>query len=440
MNFPFHQFNNYSQFVDHIEAVATSCISGGRDLSICKQEIEVLLNGANSKAVSKYFSANERKVSGVFFTSDTLATRVAQKIRNELQLGYIVFDPTCGGGDLLLACTPYMPIKGSLGETVRHWERLLIGQDIYSDFCRSARSRLLLAAVERQACGSKRSRLKKRAFFSGIVSDDFLANSELLKKSDCILTNPPYGHVDVGKGLGWSTGRTQLAAVFMDKIIKTAIDGQRVIAILPDVLRSGTRYSKWREFVQKNSENLTIDVCGRFNNEADVDVFILDFVVKKQQREDLTLPSFSVCEDAFSNYIRVEDLFNVSVGPVVPHRDYEGLPGTPYLDVKSCPIWKEFTPSQKRGYECTLKKPPFVALRRTNSPSDEERLKATIVRGDQGVAVENHLIVLEPKDGKLSTCRKIMDSFRKVESIKWINDEIRCRHLTVSAIRKMPIF
>jgi hypothetical protein len=68
------------------------------------------------------------------------------------------------------------------------------------------------------------------------------------------------------------------------------------------------------------------------------------------------------------------------------------------------------------------------------------RAVATLVRGEGTVAIENHLIVLLPKDGRLKTCAKLLDSLKHENTTKWLNERIRCRHLTVSALSQLPLF
>jgi len=82
--------------------------------------------------------------------------------------------------------------------------------------------------------------------------------------------------------------------------------------------------------------------------------------------------------------------------------------------------------------------PPFVVIRRTSSPSDNPRARATIIRGNQSVAVENHLIALKPKSGYVRDCQKLTKMLAKPATDIFLNQRIRCRHLTVSAVKDIP--
>lgn len=433
------EVNSYSDFVDHLESTTHRFVRGRYSPSEDAGQLEMLLNGTNAKAVTKYLDAEHRKDNGIFFTCEKLSEIVAKRLKNDLTQGKSVCDPTCGAGDLLLACTKFMPQKSTVAKTLSYWSSRIYGQDLYGDFVRSARSRLVLSGIS-QAKPHKANpiRARKAAYFENIITADLFENHALIPKADCIVTNPPYGHTDLTGKVTWGSGKGQLAALFLDHIVKLSTNGQRIVAILPDVLRSGSRYGKWRAFINQNASNLSIETYGRFNNEADVDVFILDFIVFKERNKEHNTSFENYADNELLN--TVSDIFDVSVGPVVPHRDGEDGASSPYIDVISAGLWKEVVPQDMRNFSCTLKKPPFVVLRRTSSPSDDFRLKAALIRGREEVAVENHLIVLEPKDGKLSTCRRFLKIAQTDDANSWVNKKIRCRHLTVRAIREMPSF
>lgn len=431
---------NYTDFVDYLVRFSSSFAQGQISLSCNKHEIESLINGANAKAISKYLDSSFRKNLGIFFTNEHLAEKVAKKLKNDLQQGKSICDPACGAGDLFLACIKYMPQKETTAETLSYWSGQIFGQDLTTDFVRSAQARLILSSIYLSSSKKKKILVtNKKKLFRNITINDFFNDSSIIQKADCIVTNPPYGNVDLTGKVNWANGKGQLSALFLDQIIHASKDGQRVVAILPDVLRSGSRYRKWRAFINSNATNLNTESYGKFNNEADVDVFILDFIVSKNCFSE-KLTTFDTQGNNKNITHKMSDFFNISVGPVVPHRHEQIGTFSPYLDTSTAKLWIEVTPKNKKKYKCTLKKPPFIALRRTSSPGDKPRLKVSIIKGTERVAVENHLIVMEPKDGKLKTCRRFMRTARKFEANDWINQKIRCRHLTVSVIREMPIF
>ena len=58
--------------------------------------------------------------------------------------------------------------------------------------------------------------------------------------------------------------------------------------------------------------------------------------------------------------------------------------------------------------------------------------------GTDPVAVENHLIVLLPKNGDVQTCRELVHRLRFAKTDAWLDSRLRCRHLTTGALAEMP--
>ena len=144
-------------------------------------------------------------------------------------------------------------------------------------------------------------------------------------------------------------------------------------------------------------------------------------------------------DDTSEKVSRLSDTFKVSVGTVVPHRTPEiGQPHY-FLDVASAPAHATIGDLRQRRYMGTLHRGPFVVLRRTSSPSDQRRIVASLYPGTDEIAVENHLIVLQPADEKLLSCVEIMKRLRAPSIDAWINERIRCRHLTTQIIKLLPI-
>ena len=134
----------------------------------------------------------------------------------------------------------------------------------------------------------------------------------------------------------------------------------------------------------------------------------------------------------------IADFFDAKVGPVVPYRTPKNGPWYSYLTCNSALPWKTIKKMPNRRFSGTIFNPPFVVLRRTSSPSDKHRALASIVLGSSPVAVENHLIVLIPKDSSIKTCKLLIDNLKRKETQVWLNKRIRCRHLTVTAIKELP--
>jgi hypothetical protein len=85
-------------------------------------------------------------------------------------------------------------------------------------------------------------------------------------------------------------------------------------------------------------------------------------------------------------------------------------------------------------------RPPFVAVRRTSRPAKGgRRVPATIVRGGEPILAENHLLICRPKDGSLASCHELVELLSSSEAGIWLDARIRCRHLTVGALRELPL-
>jgi hypothetical protein len=127
------------------------------------------------------------------------------------------------------------------------------------------------------------------------------------------------------------------------------------------------------------------------------------------------------------------------VGAVVPFRLSNRGQWRPFIQARDLPSWQAVTDIvQHRRFEGTTFCPPFVVVRRTSRPDDKSRAVATIVQSKRRIAVENHLLVLTPKDKTLRTCKQLMKLLGKRSTNEILNSRIRCRHLTVGALADLP--
>ena len=176
---------------------------------------------------------------------------------------------------------------------------------------------------------------------------------------------------------------------------------------------------------------------GRFDAWTDVDVFILRGIVDHTLLASNTFPWWPFAVGA-----TLGDRCEVRIGPVVPHRHLENGPPQPFLHARSIPLGGEFeiANAEMRGFQRYPFSPPFIVVRRTSRPGELLRGTGTLICGIGDTQVENHLIVLNPKDGSIDTCRKAIDLLESEPAKRWLDDRIRCRHLTVQALREMPWF
>jgi hypothetical protein len=110
-----------------------------------------------------------------------------------------------------------------------------------------------------------------------------------------------------------------------------------------------------------------------------------------------------------------------------------------YITPKTLPSWETITQIEHgRKFEGKAYQTPFVAVRRTSRPGHKFRAVGTIVNTGGEVAVENHLLVLLPKSGMLDDCQALLKLFQDERTNNWLDERIRCRHLTVSSLRELP--
>ena len=79
-----------------------------------------------------------------------------------------------------------------------------------------------------------------------------------------------------------------------------------------------------------------------------------------------------------------------------------------------------------------------MVVRRTSRPGDNHRAVASIINVKERVAVENHFLILQPKDLRLVTCKRAAKVLFSAKTTDWLNKVIRCRHLTVSSLMRLP--
>jgi len=375
-----------------------------------------------------------RRTAGAFFTGNELSTRVTRAARPSA----VVLDPACGIGDLLLSHSFRLRPAQRLDDTLDQWGELLLGLELEEPLIRVARARLALAAVahhQGQTGEGGRTRRPLELLFPGLKQGDGLDAGETVGRATDILLNPPYCRIQAPADCEWGAGSVTAAAVFVDRCLSYAVPRSRITAILPDVLRSGSRYAAWRARVEAYASIDGIEIAGRFDSHTNIDVFVLRLTVRESRSEN----SPGLPWVAQSTGLILGDYFRVSVGPLVAYR--APLKGSwhPYLDVSRATPWAEIRdPRPFRRFAGRVVQPPFVAIRRTSSPHDRQRAVATLVTGERPVAVENHLLVMEPYDGSEDTCRLALSLLASEKTTEWLNGRIRCRHLTVDSVREIP--
>lgn len=379
--------------------------------------------------------ATKRKRQGVFFTPDELARLALSQIRflpNET-----VLDPACGTANLLVEVANGFDSSGTLSECLTRWNKKLYGLDINQDFVRVAKKKIVSLAISKGAlptCGVSLD--GAMSILTNIKVGDFLTQySSYVGVIDNVIMNPPFCPVDTPENIKWTSGKSNASALFMAYAVEIMPVGGKILGILPDVLKSGSRYETWRREVFKPLSP-TIEDFGSFQKDVQIDVFILSGEKSVKTTANLEITPERSLEFSHS----LEDKFSVSVGPVVPHRDPAIGLDAPFAHAKILPPWSTVTVMSERIKHPGRKIPcPFVAVRRTSSPKDKYRVVGTIVNCEEAVAVENHIIAVCPKDGSMESCEMLLSFFKSSTVNDYINSKIKCRHLTVGVVKGLPI-
>jgi len=417
-----------------------SWFDGGADT---RQQLHRALNGEFSRTLRRTVDLDVLQQYGAFFTSDDMAEQLLPPLSPE---PLRVLDPACGAGNLLIAYARTLPLRGALTATLHEWGTWLYGFDIAPEFVRAAKTRLILLAVERGTVVDTLT-VEPDEFFPHIKAADSLTVD--WPKVDLVLMNPPFTRVPVPPYYSLNTSRVTQAALFLHKACLQPA-GTHIRAILPDVLRAGRNFSRLRRFVTDHTALAPPVLKGQFDADTKVDVFLLD------ARVGPGAPQVPAQDAAWNVGVRVSgpatgtigERFGLSVGAVVPHRDLEQLqfPLVKYVDVSHASAWLTLDSSElthERHFGGRVVQPPFVLVRRTSRSKDKHRAVATLVRGNVGVAVENHLLVLTPReltphDQHLALCEQLLTVLSDDRTTEWLNETICCRHLTVGALGSVP--
>lgn len=420
-------FKKYQPFVTEVRSLSAMPASAEwRDKALAA------LNGQAGTELEKRVSLYSRRRAGAFFTNHVLADKLLAKI--DFGDNPIVYDMACGAGDLLLAAARIIGKKTSLNDTVHSWLLSIHGTDRVGHFVDAARARLLLQArVFHPADATPR-----KSGFENVAVGDAMKEEKLIAKATHIVMNPPFVSRRVAVDCEWASGKANLAATFVDHALKHMQAGAQMYAILPEVLRTGTRYLKWRNLVAARAQSFTVESAGQFSGTADVDVFFLRLT--RGESGDGNQAAWDEKPKLASINACLGEHFDVSVGPVVPYRDPHEGDFHPFATPHNIATWEVVSdPLPQRRWKGRLVRPPFVVLRRTSRPGDHYRATASVVKTGQPVAVENHLIVCSPKVGGLGACRDLMKALRSDAVNMHLNKIMRCRHLTVKSVREIPL-
>lgn len=423
-------FRRYGNYVDRLKKLAKELHRG----PAWDEQVAYALDGEASTELRRVAALKIRRKHGAYFTGTRLSKCLVKKCTC-FDANCIFYDPTVGMGDLLIAAAKNLPLARTLHGTLLQWGQQLTGTDLHPEFIAGAQTRLMLLARQRHQSFDVLPDPPAK-FFPNIRIADGLVEKKAFERATTLLLNPPFGLVKAPKACGWAGGRVSEAATFVITALERSRAGTELLAILPEVLRSGAFSEQWRNRVGELAEVHLVKPYGIFDETADIDVFLLR-LIRRSEKEQARKKKWPIARVTKST--TVADHFGVHVGRVVPHRDKKTGPEHPYIHPRCVPTWEVMkTFSEKRKHNGLVYNAPFVAIRRTSRPGHPYRATATVIAGARPVAVENHLIVCEPKDGKLATCKKLMQHLQSETVNHFLNARIRCRHLTVGVVEAIP--
>ncbi len=426
----------FSKYVESIERLVGTVLSSGFDG--LQSQTALALNGESGAALRECIDLYTRKSVGAFFSGSRLSEELVHTLVRPINEDSMILDPACGSGDLLLACSRRLPIADNLPETLETWGRQLFGLDLYPEFIHAAKARLVLSAALRGRWNGSLSQMDTVSWFPGIRVGNGLEIPEDLAEATHVVLNPPFNLIQTPLEVEWSSGQVSAAAAFVNHILETCENGTDIVAILPDVLRSGTRYAKWRDHISRQATVRSVSIWGIFDRWADVDVFLFAASIGSDGFGD-SMAAWAGPKGTRATRTLMS-VAKISVGSLVPHRHSNRGEWHPYLQAQGLARWGKVNVDSlpKKRFTGTVFVPPFIAVRRTSRPNDSGRAVGTVIFGNRPVAVENHLLVVKPNDASLDTCEEIIDLLRSEATDKWLDRRIRCRHLTVRAMQELP--
>ncbi len=392
------------------------------------------LDGEASCELRKVIALKTRRRYGAFFTGSKLAARLAE-LGTKFGANSVIHDPSVGMGDLLIAIAKHLPLSRTLDETLRRWGWQLTGTDIHPLFVEGAKTRLLILAQHRHGLNSVPTK-GVDGLFPNIRVADGLTEHDAYAQASHLTLNPPFVLTAAPEDCKWAGGRITQAAMFVITALERAKPGAELLAILPDVLRSGSFTAQWRKRVEELSDVEKVKPHGIFDESADVDVFLLR--LRRRANNSKFKPAKWTNAPAKAK-TTVGDFFEVHVGRVVPHRDPETGDEHPYIHARCVSAWKVMRNfDESRRHAGKVYQAPFVVIRRTSRPGHPYRATATVIAGKRKIAVENHLIVCEPKNKTLKACKELQRQLKTRAVNDFLNARIRCRHLTVGSVAAIP--
>jgi len=418
----------YGKYVLELESLLQS------ELVVDSEDVAKTLNGHAYGALRSLVPLSTLRSSGAFFTGHEIAEQLADRAKEDIKYGTPFIDPACGAGNLLVAAARHLPLRCSLASTLSAWGKVIYGIDMHPEFIAATKLRLVLLAKQRGNFVNHYPKMS--SIFPNIRCADTLSAHTIFPAVPVVLLNPPYHGMKAPASCRWGSGMVSAAAVFLEHVALNTPAGSRIYALLPEVLRCGARYQSFRECLGKRVEVVFEKSLGVFDRWTDIDVFAAEMRILGDASIQEVIPAFIQEGKAVET---IENRYHIHVGSVVDYRSPETGTEHPYVEASHATPWaRNFTCTATRKFEGTVFSPPFVVIRRTSRPGDKFRAIGTVVSGKAPVAVENHLLVAIPKRGTVKACLELLQVLRRSTTNDFLNATMRCRHLTVGAVKNIP--
>ena len=271
---------SFSAYVSSVDSIAIKALRSPKP-SGQRMSLADLLDGQAGGKLRETVPIWARRELGAFFSSSDLRSTALSCHPVHPWITPPILDPAMGAGDLLIEAAHYLPVTPSLAETLRLWGGMLFGSDIEPNFVRLAKAHLVLKAIARGSTLIGHEKLQLGAMFPGIRVGNGLDRLDDGCIGGHIIMNPPFTYQPAPEHLLWSSGRTSTAAMFLAKAVDQSQRGTKITAILPDVIRTGSRYERLRSLVGERLKIASIETYGQFDQWTDVDVFVLKGEIKE---------------------------------------------------------------------------------------------------------------------------------------------------------------
>ena len=353
----------FQPYVRELELLADEAVADARGHD-CTAAVDAALDGQPDRALRRLVSVGQIRRCGAFFTGIRLSDAALGPLLRSLSANSRIDDPALGVGDLLLSCAAVLPVKATLTATLKTWRQCFSGRDIHNEFVRAACLRLTLTAWRRTTVPKSMGKIDLDWAFPGLQTGCGLEDSDAIERATHLVMNPPFSMVDSRPGREWGSGKVNAAAVFVDQCLDAARDGTRLVAILPEVLRGGSRAP-------------AVAAAGRIKNALESDGIdgpgfrempTLMFSCSTLSYPDTIPPkAWDWGQMTGETELQVGDFFEVLVGPVVDYRDPHHGPWRLFIVSHAVPRWQvlDDIPTRRR-FAGRVLQPPFVVVRRTS--------------------------------------------------------------------------